>query len=367
VKGPFSRVMIWFALLATAASPAAAQTETVFRSASGKPQQFMRLMSTTDLEIFSPVIKSFQKGRPDLEVHFQEVNSTPLYDRAARDCVKNRASADLIISSAVDLQLKLVNDGCARSYVSDATRLLPAWAQWRDELFGLTFEPVVVTFNREAFSDIQVPSSRFEIIDLLRASPERYSGRVATYDIEDSGVGYLFAFEDARQASTYGRLIESFGRSNVVLKCCTGEILDGVAEGRWLLGYNVIGSYAALRAQNDPRIGIIYPQDYTLILSRAAFIPRTAKNPAIAGDFLDFLLSETGRSVLAERAQLYSSIDGSERLAGSQTPARPTKQQLRPIAFTPALLVGLDQHKRRLFLEQWRGAVRQSGKDLPGN
>ena len=362
MKG-FRLVLTLLAGLMGAAVHASAEGETIFRSVSGAHQPYIRILSTTDLEIFSPVIKRYQQEHPNLEVRYDEITSTPLYEQAAKDCVSNRSSADLIISSAVDLQLKLVNDGCAQSYVSEATERLPDWAQWRDELFGLTFEPVVVVYNRKAFANIKVPGSRFEIIDLLRASPEHYAGKVATYDIEASGVGYLFAFEDARQASTYGRLVESLGRSNVVVRCCTGEILDGVAEGRWSLGYNVIGSYAALRARNDPRIGIIYPQDYTLILSRAAFIPKTAVNAAIAADFLDFVLSETGRSVLAERAQLHSSIDGIERLAGSEVPTLFAKQSLRPIAFTPALLVGLDQHKRRIFLKQWRDAVQPTSEN----
>ena len=182
-----------------------------------------------------------------------------------------------------------------------------------NRLFGLTFEPVVVVYNRKALAGTAVPRNRFDIIDLLRGSPELFAGKVATYDIEASGVGYLFAFEDARQASTYGRLIESLGRSSVVLQCCTGDILDGVAEGRWLLGYNVIGSYAALHARNDPRIGVIYPKDYTLILSRAAYIPKAVGDPAIAADFLDFTLSDTGRSVLAELQAAYEAVVAKNR------------------------------------------------------
>jgi ABC-type Fe3+ transport system substrate-binding protein len=349
-------VLAMLTVLAAARGTADA-AETVFPPVSGSNQQSMRILSTTDVEILSPVIKRYQQERPNLEIRYEEITSTPLYERAAKECSDNRAPADLVISSAVDLQLKLVNDGCAQSYVSDATQRLPAWAQWRDELFGLTFEPVVVVYNRKALAGTAVPGNRFDIIDLLRASPELFAGKVATYDIEASGVGYLFAFEDARQASTYGRLIESLGRSNVVLQCCTGEILDGVAEGRWLLGYNVIGSYAALHARNDPRIGVIYPEDYTLILSRAAYIPKAVSDPAIAADFLDFTLSETGRTVLAEQSQLHSSIDGIERLSASGLPEQLNTQSLRPIAFTPALLVGLDQHKRRIFLKQWRDAM----------
>ena len=73
-------------------------------------------------------------------------------------------------------------------------------------------------------------------------------GRVATYDIEASGLGYLFAFADSQQATTFGSLIEAFARSGAVATCCSTEIIDGVASGRYLVGYNILGSYALDRA-----------------------------------------------------------------------------------------------------------------------
>ncbi|MFP3442836.1 hypothetical protein R0K18_34380, partial [Pantoea sp. SIMBA_133] len=79
-----------------------------------------------------------------------------------------------------------------------------------------------------------------------------------TYDIESSGVGYIFAFEDASQASTWGRLLESLGQNRARLFCCSSEVIDGVRTGRLVLGYNVLGSYALARQEEDPRIGIIF-------------------------------------------------------------------------------------------------------------
>ena len=74
----------------------------------------------------------------------------------------------------------------------------------------------------------------------------------------------------------------------MVATCCSAEIIDGVAEGRYLLAYNMLGSYALARAAVDPRIGVVAPDDYTLILARAALIPRWAENPAPARRFSRF-------------------------------------------------------------------------------
>ncbi len=169
---------------------------------------------------------------------------------------------------------------------------MPDWAQWRDELFGLTFEPAVIVYNKAWFVGRHVPESRFDLIDLLREG-DAFRGRVGTYDIETSGVGYLLAFLDAAQATTWGRLVESLGRNSAQLFCCTADILDRVADGRLLIGYNVLGSYAQARAASDDRVGIVLPSDYTLVLSRAAFVSRDAEPTRTCQQ--SFSISRSGR------------------------------------------------------------------------
>ena len=194
--------------------------------------------------------------------------------------------------------------------------------------------------------EAEAPRSRFDLIDLLRPADSRYAGRVATYDIEDSGLGYLFAFADSQQATTFGGLIEAFARSGAIATCCSAEIIDGVAEGRYLVAYNVLGSYALDRAAEDPRIAVVAPEDYTLVLSRAAMIPKGAANPAAAGLLIDFMLSDAGRAALAEQ---YLIVDGE---AGGLP--EDDASLYRPIRLTPALLLGLDSQKRASFLARWR-------------
>ena len=129
----------------------------------------------------------------------------------------------------------------------------------------------------------EAPASRFDLIDLLRPEASRYAGRVATYDIEASGLGYLFAFADSQAATTFGSLIEAFGRSGAVATCCSAEIIDGVAEGRYLVAYNVLGSYAFARAAEDPRIAVVAPEDYTLVLVAGGDDPARRGEPGGGG------------------------------------------------------------------------------------
>lgn len=314
----------------------------------------LTIESTTDLVIFEPIIRAFQEVRPGVAITYRELTTNELSAHIAAACDNREFVADLIVSSSIGQQLKLVNDGCARSPGPELGSVLPDWARWRDELFGLTFEPAVIVYNKAWFSGRDIPKSRFDLIDLLRDSDD-FRARVGSYDIEASGVGYLFAFQDAIQASTWGRLVEGLGRNAAQLFCCTSEILDRVADGRLLVGYNVLGSYALSHVEGDPRLGIVLPNDYTLIMARAGFISRDAASPDLARAFLAFMLSERGREILSGEARLLSPIDGSALIA--ELAGDPDPQTLRPITLSPALLVGLDAAKRRIFLQQWRAAL----------
>ena len=92
------------------------------------------------------------------------------------------------------------------------------------------------------------------------------------------------------------------------------------------------------------------PEDYTLVLRRAAMIPKGAPNPAAAGLLIDFMLSDAGRAALASTRLLFPFA-----AAGADLPDDETSLY-RPIPLSPTLLLGLDQQKRASFLARWRAA-----------
>ncbi|MBN9671921.1 ABC transporter substrate-binding protein [Roseibium aggregatum] len=310
----------------------------------------MVLRSTTDISVFGPVVDAFLQLRPDLKIRYEQWGSNALYRISRQDCRDASSGADVVISSGVHQMVQLVNERCASRYRSRLTEQLPEALRWRDELWGITREPAVIVYNRELVPEIDVPRTRFDLLDLLRPSGTPYAKRVATYDIEESGLGYLFAFADFQEASTFGALQESFGRTEAVSTCCSADIIRGVAEGRYLIAYNVLGSYAQAYRQQDDRIGIVLPSDYTLVLARALMIPIAARNEAAADAFLDFLLSSEGTFAL-RKALLISPLleveDGGEAETLSPT-------ALRPIGLSPSLMVALDAMTRETFLRRWR-------------
>ncbi len=353
---PKSRWAVRLALAACFAWPLAAPRAQEAEATFGAPNaaEVLILRGTTDIEVFGPVVEAFAATQPGLGIEYEQWGSNDLLELSEAECQGQRPPADMVVSSAIDHLVKLVNDGCARAYRSAWTERLPRDLNWRDELFGVTREPAVIVYNRERVPPEEAPGSRFDLIDLLRPVDSPYLGRVATYDIEESGLGYLFAFADSQEATTFGRLLAAFGRAGVQTSCCSSELIDAVAEGRALIAYNVLGSYALARAAHDPRIAVVSPSDYTLVLSRAAMIPRGARNPEKAQALLDFLLSDAGQGAL-RRVKLVTHL-GDTDAADLATPEGMTSI-LRPIPLSPVLLVGLDRHKRQIFIDRWRAVL----------
>lgn len=351
------RLLSLFLFLGLSTGIAAAKQNYRF-PAVGQETAVLTIHAVADISAIEPMIRDFQQTAPGITVDFTDYLTNELYDLLAAQCAKGETMADIVISSSVDHIVKLANDGCAQTFTSPNTGRIPDWAKWRDEVFGFTFEPAVIVYNRNLVAPADIPRTHHDLAELLRAKPEVYDGKIGTYDIEQSGIGYLFAFFDTQQSNIFGRLLESFGRSHAVLRCCTGELLTRIEQGELLIGYNLLSSYAYGRYKAGAPIGIVMPRDYTLVLSRTAMIPANAGQPELGKQFLDYCLSPRGQTVAAEKSFFFSfdrpvpeGVDAVDPGSGSGV--------YRPIVVGPALLSTLDQQNRRRFLSEWKASMRR--------
>ncbi len=309
----------------------------------GTGETVIKVISTADLEVFEPFILRFRADYPEVGVDYAVASSTELHA-----AIRAGAPYDVAISSAMDLQFQLANDGHAQPYQSRATAALPDWARWRDLVFAFTREPAVTVISRAKFDGIARAQTRQDLIAQLRARPDLFAGAVGTYDVRDSGLGYLFATQEARNSDTFWRLSELLGRLDVQLYCCSAQMIDDVASGRLALAYNVLGSYAAERIARDPRLEILQLEDYSTVMLRTVLIPAQATERDGAALFLDALLRE---GVRAEP----------DTWVLPPLQARPGTDAVSfgPIRLGPALLVYLDRLNRDAFLSEWTDAMVQ--------
>lgn len=314
--------------------------------------------STTDTAAVRPLIKDFEALYPGVRVEYNDMNSTELYNRFISEAAAGGGSADVLWSSAMDLQVKLVNDGFAASYASPEVANLPGWAHYQGLAYGTTFEPIAIVYNKRLLTAAEIPQTHADLARIVRANPKKFAGKVTTYDIEKSGVGFNYLTQDYRVAgNATWDLIRALGATGLKVQSSTGAMLERISSGENLIGYNIIGSYAFTKAKKDPSIGYVYPKDYTLVVSRLSVISKSARSPNAARLWTDYLLSKRGQTLLANQTDLFAiraDVTGETSMAGL---TRQLGNSLKPIQVGTGLLVYLDQAKRLEFLKTWKQAL----------
>lgn len=351
------RVALGLAALLLSAVPALADV-THFPAPNGSAARTLVVYSSLDTPIARPMIAGFQKANPDIAVSYEELLTTDIYDRIVAETDAGQTTADVAFSSAMDLQVKLANDGYAQESDLALSERWPRWANWRNTAYALTFEPAVFVYHKPSFADAAPPATRGQLVDYLAAEGDRAYGRIATYDIERSGVGFMFLSRDQEQFPDIWSIVRSMGGAGVKLYSTSSAILERIADGRFVLGYNILGSYAAEWAARDPNVGVVLPKDYTIVMSRIGLVPKAAASADLGRRYLDYFMSIEGQTVMARELQIAAvnpDVSGDNTASSMQ---RAIGAQLRPVPVSPGLMVYLDQVKRSRLIKRWNEALR---------
>jgi iron(III) transport system substrate-binding protein len=322
------RLLIILALLT---SPAMAQSTTYPAVDGNAKSRAVTVYSSLDEALARPMIAAFQAANPDVAVVYEDLQTVDIYDRVAKETDAGRPTADFAFSSSMDLQVKLANDGYAQESNLELSARWPRWANWRNTAYALTYEPAVFIYHKPSFAGHKPPATRSELIQYLKTNADRIYGRIGTYDIERSGVGFMFFSRDQEQYSDLWKLVQAMGASGVKLYSTTSAIVERVADGRFAFGYNILGSYAA---------------------------EAVARNPDLGRRYLEFFMSVEGQTIMARQLQIAAlnpDVTG-ENTADAMQQA--LGKQLRPVPVSPGLMVYLDQVKRARLIERWNEALR---------
>ncbi|HUL94782.1 MAG TPA: ABC transporter substrate-binding protein [Usitatibacter sp.] len=354
---PLSIVAVLAASLATAALsqvPAGYPADYAQVVAAAKKEGKVVIYSALDTKAATPLIRDFNALYPDIKVEYNDMNSTELYNRFIAEVAAGQGGADVMWSSAMDLQVKLVDDGKAMAYKSPETAKLPAWSVYKGEAYGTTFEPAVFIYNKRLVTGDEIPTDHASFAKIINSHADKYKGKVTTYDIEKSGVGFMFVVQDSKYFPGLKDLVKGFGATGYKVYASTGNMLEKTSSGEHLLGYNVLGSYAAVRAKKDPGLGVVLPKDYTLVLSRVIFIGKNAKQPNAAKLWVDYVLSQRGQKVIGSDVELYSIRDDVDAPYTAAKLKAELGANVKPIPVSSEITQYLDPKKRLDFLAEWK-------------
>jgi iron(III) transport system substrate-binding protein len=213
--------------------------------------------AATDSKAAEPLIKDFNALYPGVKVEYNDMNSTEIYNRFISEVAAGGTTGDVLWSSAMDLQIKLVADGYGMTYKSEEARSLPEWAVMNNTAYGTTYEPAVIVYNKRLVPPEEVPTTHAEFTKLMLTKHEKYKDKVTTYDIEKSGVGFMFITQDlTNHPAGFWDMAKALGSVGVRVQSSTGTMLERISSGENLIGYNMLGSYALVRAKKDPNMGV---------------------------------------------------------------------------------------------------------------
>jgi iron(III) transport system substrate-binding protein len=344
-------------LAAAAQVPAGYPADYAQTVAAAKKEGKVVIYSALDTKAAQPLIRDFNALYPDIKVEYNDMNSTELYNRFIAEVASGQGGADVMWSSAMDLQVKLVDDGKAMAYKSPEAGKIPGWANYKNEAYGTTFEPAVIIYNKRLVTGAEIPTDHASFAKIINANPEKFKGKVTTYDIEKSGVGFMFVVQDTKYFSGMKELEHGFGKTSYRVYSSTGNMLEKVSSGEHLLGYNVLGSYAMVRAKKDPGLGVVLPKDYTLVLSRVIFIGKNAKQPNAAKLWVDYVLSQRGQKMIGSDVELYAIRDDVDAPYTAAKLKQELGSNIKPIPVAGEITEMLDSTKRLDFIKKWKAAL----------
>lgn len=318
----------------------------------GTSEAQLVVWSTTDRKVMDDLLTAFEATYPGIRVEYLDLSALEIRDRFLAATKAGKASADLLLSSSMDMQIKLVNDGYAQPYDSPEREHLPNWANWKNQAWGTTAEPVAIVYNKALLTRTRVPRNHMDFVRLLERRESDLRGRIATYDPNISSVGYLCVSQDNVVSGHVWQMAHGLGANRARLFPTSEDVIQDVSSGRSIIGYNALGSYALDEAQRNPNLGVVFPTDYTLVMSRIAMIPVASRHPNAARLFLDFLLSAKGQSLLANHSMpsVRSDVAPPAGLRDSRSP-------MRAIRVGPELLIAQDKLTRARFLKRWNREI----------
>lgn len=321
--------------------------------AKARQEGTVAIYTSTDQTQSKELLEAFKAAYPGIAIDYNDLGTTGSFNRAVSEAAARQVGADIVWTSAMDLQLAMVEKGLADSYKSPEVKHLPGWAVYKDSAWGTTIEPAAIIYNKSLYTGA-VPKTRADLVKLINDRKD-LDGKIGSFDPEKSGTGYLYFSYEAQNNTDFWNLARAFGNAHGKVYGSSGALKEKVLSGEHILAFEVIGSYALDWARKYPNLGVAFSSDFTPAFSRVAIITKGARHPNAARLFLDFMLSEKGQKILAARdiPSIRTDIDGLNLTAINKL----VGGNLKPIPLDQNLVEANTPKRRVEFFKEWKKAL----------
>lgn len=344
----------WNAVVAGTARAAAADPV----SAPVRPEKELVIYAAIDAGAGEALTRDFTNLYPGVRVYLVTMTGAEVFNSHMQDLGRRQRVADLLWSSEVELQAALVKDGYAARYRPGVSGAVFPWANLSDMAFATAHEPVAMVYNRTLLGEKDLPASHRELLKFV--GEERFRGKIATVDPEKNRRAFLFLTNDQSGGFMFWSLVQGFGRAGVRFFPDYGPLLDAVASGEALFGYNVPAREALRRAKADPAVGVLYFGDYTLSTPQTILVTRDAPHPVAARLWIEYILSPRGQEILTRESNLFpvrADVTGGEIAREPQK--LPGGSGLKVMMPAGEVTRFIEKGIRRGFLVRWQEMLNQ--------
>lgn len=313
-------LVLLLGLLSPAAMCAAADDRVV---AAALKEGNLYIYGSLDKGAADRLIKEFIGLYPGIKVDFISLPPVEVFSRHMRDLSGRRVSADILWNSDITLQANLVRDGYALPYRPAVSSEVMPQALLADTAFVTAFEPVVFAYNRKLVATKDLPLTRKLLLKALE-KPE-WQGKLATCDPEKNARALLLLTQDLAYGTDFWGMVTRLGKAGLKIFPDYNVLLESLARGEVLAGYNLPLSEVLKRGATDDTVGWLYLNDYDFAIPQSALITKAASNPNAARLWIDFILSARAQQIVAESSDLFpvarNVVGGAMKKSGGELPS----------------------------------------------
>ena len=251
---------------------------------------------------WGPVVAGFEEKFPWIDVQTLDLGSGTVHSRWEAEAGSESRSADLLVSGANDRWAAYGVEGRMLTYDSPEFDQLPDFAKPYEGVTVLSTDPLVIVYNAAILSEDQRPTGFSSLVELAKADPSTFDGRLTTYDAARNAFGLAAWYyvlqakgeEGWQELASIGPMIRG--------ETSGGAMNEKITTGEYVAGYNISGItiFPRLEQAGGEILGFAFPDDGTPLMMRGMGIPDTVANPNSAKLFFDYLLSREGQTLLGE-------------------------------------------------------------------